>query len=159
MSAPACWMLVTTTDNYARTRAHRFTVQGVKTRHRRKVERMAPGDRICWYLVGVGGFVATATVSSPVFMDTKPIWVSTSSADPYPWRFKIVRDIVRDPKDAVSAADLVDGMRVNKFYKDVTYGVLKEREFMERVLAQIPKSTLDGALLDEFVAAEAGEGE
>ncbi len=58
-----------------------------------------------------------------------------------------------------SAADLVEGMRVNKFYKDVTYGVLKDRGFMERVLAQIPKSTLDGALLDEFIAAEAGEGE
>jgi hypothetical protein len=101
-------MLVTTPHNYARTRAHRFTVQGVKTRHRRKAERMAPGDRICWYLVGVGGFVATATVASPAFEDTKPIWVSTGSADPYPWRFKIARDIVRDPKDAVPAVELVE---------------------------------------------------
>ncbi len=101
-------MLVTTPHNYARTRAHRFTVQGVKTRHRRKAERMAPGDRICWYLVGVGGFVATATVSSPAFEDTRPIRVSTGTADPYPWRFKIARDIVRDPKDAVPAAALVD---------------------------------------------------
>lgn len=101
-------MLVTTPHNYARTRAHRFTVQGVKTRHRRKVERMAPGDRICWYLVGVGGFVATATIASPGYEDRKPIWVSTGAADPYPWRFKIARDIVRDPKDAVPAVGLVD---------------------------------------------------
>ena len=101
-------MLVTTQHNYARTRAHRFTVQGVKTRHRRKAERIAPGDRICWYLVGIGGFVATATIASPAFEDSKPIWVSTGTPDPYPWRFKITRDIVRDPKDAVPAADLVD---------------------------------------------------
>lgn len=101
-------MLVTTPHNYARTRAHRFTVQGVKTRHRRKAERIAPGDRICWYLVGVGGFVATATVASPAFMDATPIWKSTAGADPYPWRFKIVRDIVRDAGDAVPAVTLVD---------------------------------------------------
>ena len=101
-------MLVTTPHNYARTRAHRFTVQGVKTRHRRKAERMAPGDRICWYLVGVGGFVATATVASPAFEDRKPIWVSSGAADPYPWRFRIARDIVREAKDAVPAAELVD---------------------------------------------------
>jgi hypothetical protein len=29
-------------------------------------------------------------------------------SDPYPWRFKIARDIVLDPKDAVPAAELVD---------------------------------------------------
>jgi hypothetical protein len=101
-------MLVTTPHNYARTRAHRFTIQGVKTRHRRKAERIAPGDRICWYLVGVGGFVATATVASLAFLDTRPIWVSTGMSDPYPCRFKIARDIVLDPKDAVPAAELVD---------------------------------------------------
>jgi hypothetical protein len=101
-------MVVTTPHNYARTRAHRFTIQGVKSRHRGKAERIAPGDRVCWYLVGVGGFVATATVASAAFVDTRPIWVSTGAADPYPWRFKIARDIVRDAKDAVPAASLVE---------------------------------------------------
>jgi hypothetical protein len=102
-------MLVTTSDNYGRTRARRFTVQGVKSRHRRKAERIAPGDRLCWYLVGGGGgFVASATVTSPAFEDLTPIWVSTGRADPYPWRFRIARDIVRDADDAIPAASLVD---------------------------------------------------
>jgi hypothetical protein len=101
-------MVVTTPDNYRRTRARRFSVQGVKTRHRRKAERVAPGDRLCWYLTGVGGFVATATVTSAMFEDQKRIWVSTRRADPYPWRFRIARAVVRDPDDAIPAASLVD---------------------------------------------------
>jgi hypothetical protein len=100
-------MLVTTAENFRRTRGRRFTIQGVKARHRRKVERIAPGDRLCWYLVGGGGFVATATVTSPAFEDARPIWVSTAAPDPYPWRFKIARDVVRDPSDAIPAAGLV----------------------------------------------------
>ena len=101
-------MLVTTADNYGRTRARRFTVQGVKARHRRKAESIAPGDRVCWYLVGIGGFVATATITSPAFEDHKPIWVSTGRPDPYPWRFRIARDVVRGPDNAIPAASLVD---------------------------------------------------
>ena len=100
-------MLVTTADNYGRTRARRFTVQGVKARHRRKAERIAPGDRVCWYLVGISGFVATATVTSPAFEDRKPIWISTGRPDPYPWRFRIARGVVRGPDEAIPAASLV----------------------------------------------------
>lgn len=101
-------MVVTTAENYRRTRARHFTIQGVKARHRRSAERIAPGDRVCWYLVGVGGFVATATVASAAYLDRRPIWVSTGRADPYPWRFRIGRDLVRDPEQAVPAASLVD---------------------------------------------------
>ena len=46
-------MLVTTADNYGRTRARAFALQGVKARHRLKARRIAPGDEVCWYLVGV----------------------------------------------------------------------------------------------------------
>jgi hypothetical protein len=100
-------MIVTTADNFARTRARRFTVQGVKARHRRMAGRIAPGDRVCWYLVGVAGFVATATVTSPVYEDATPIWVSTGRPDPYPWRFRIARDVVRTVGAVVPAASLV----------------------------------------------------
>ena len=99
-------MLVTTPDNYRRTRARHFTVQGVKSRHRRAAGRIGPGDRVCWYLVGIAGFVATATVTSPAFEDHRPIWVSTGREDPYPWRFRIARDVVREPDEAVPAASL-----------------------------------------------------
>ncbi len=70
------WMIVTSPDNYERTRKLRFTQQGMKSRHRRKAERMAPGDRVCWYLTGIQSFAATATITSPYFEGSEPIWVS-----------------------------------------------------------------------------------
>jgi len=104
-------MLVTTPENYAATRRRRFTIQGVKSRHRRRAETIAPGDRICWYLVGIAGFAATATVASPVFEGREPIWVSAGRADPYPWRFRIRPDTVRPADHAVPARDLVARLR------------------------------------------------
>lgn len=104
-------MVVTTPENYAATRRRRFTIQGVKSRHRRRAETIAPGDRICWYLVGLGGFAATATVASPVFEGHEPIWISTGRPDAYPWRFRIRPDTVRRPEHAVPARDLVSRLQ------------------------------------------------
>ena len=124
-------MLVTTTENFRRTRARRFTVQGVKTRHRRRAERIAPGDRVCWYLVGVGGFVATATVTSTVFEDAKLIWVSAGRPDPYPWRFRIARDRVRDVADAIPAAPLVPRLAFTRRWPRAHWGLAFQGNFHE----------------------------
>lgn len=59
-------------------------------------------------------------------------------------------------KSFPTAEELVSGMKIHKFYKDVTYETLKNKEFGERVLKEIPKSVLDGSLLQEEVAAKAG---
>src|SRR6266542_4157941 len=101
------WMIVTSADNYERTRKLRFTVQGIKSRHRRKAERMAPGDRVCWYLTGTQGFAATATIASPYFEGSEPIWVSEKTGDTYPWRFKIKKDHALDADHAVAAESLL----------------------------------------------------
>ena len=34
-------------------------------------------------------------------------------------------------------------MKIQKFYKDVTYETLKDKEFSERVMKVIPKSVLE----------------
>src|SRR5260221_14740345 len=101
-------MVVTAPENYRRTRARRFRIQGVKSRYRRMAARIAPGDRLCWYLVGVGGFVATATVTSPVFEEHRPIWISTGRPDPYPWRFRLARGGGRELAAAIPAASVGD---------------------------------------------------
>src|SRR5688572_16056410 len=102
------WMVVTSPDNFEATRKRRFTVQGVKSRHRAKAALMAPGDRICWYVTGVKGFVATATVRSAMFESAEPIWRSDGkNPDIYPWRVKIARDRVRPIAQAAPAEDLV----------------------------------------------------
>lgn len=54
------------------------------------------------------------------------------------------------------ADDMVAGMKIHKFYKDVTYETLKNKDFGERVMKEIPQSVLDGSLLQEEVAAKAG---
>lgn len=55
-----------------------------------------------------------------------------------------------------TAAELVAGMKIHKFYKDVTYETLKNKDFAERVMKVIPQSVLEGSLLREEVAAKAG---
>src|SRR5438128_10997590 len=102
-------MIVTSPDNYERTRKLGFTQQGVKSRHRRKAERMAPGDRVCWYLTGIQSFAATATITSPYFEGAEPIWVSRSekTGDTYPWRFKIKKDHAVGPDRAIAAESLL----------------------------------------------------
>lgn len=55
-----------------------------------------------------------------------------------------------------SADELVAGMKIHKFYKDVTYETLKNKDFSERVMKEIPTSVLEGSLLQEHVAAKSG---
>lgn len=53
-----------------------------------------------------------------------------------------------------SAEELIADMKIHKFYKDVTYETLKNKEFEGRVMQQIPKAVLDGSLLQEDIAAK-----
>ena len=53
-----------------------------------------------------------------------------------------------------SATELVSGMKIHKFYKDVTYETLKNKDFGERVMSAIPRSVLDGSLLQEGLAVK-----
>jgi hypothetical protein len=82
--ARSYWMIVTSPANYERTRALRFTQQGMKRKHLRKAERMMPGDGICWYVTGAQTFAATGRVTSPYFEGAKAIWVSDGAPDTSP---------------------------------------------------------------------------
>lgn len=67
-------------------------------------------------------------------------------------------EFVRDElaKAFPTAEELVAGMKIHKFYKDVTYETLKNKEFSERVMTEIPPSVLEGSLLQEHMAAKSG---
>ena len=43
-------MLVSGLDNFRASRARGFTVQGIKSRHRKKAEKMQVGDRVLYYI-------------------------------------------------------------------------------------------------------------
>jgi hypothetical protein len=102
----AFWIIVGSPDNFRRTRELSFTVQGIKSRHRKKAERMKPGDKMVWYLTGVKAFGGTATITSPYFESHERIWQSgdpAKGAEDYPFRVEIEPDIVLDESDWVQA--------------------------------------------------------
>jgi predicted RNA-binding protein len=100
------WMVVSSPDNFRKTREHGFTIQGLKSRHRRRVETMRVGDRLLYYVTGRMGFAATVTVASPMYEDHTPIWRSSRRDEDYPWRVHIRPDVVLDEADWVPAKEL-----------------------------------------------------
>src|SRR5258708_9484619 len=80
------WMVVSSPENFRKTREHGFSIQGLKSRHRRRVETMRVGDRLLYYVTGRMGFSATVTVASPMYEDHTPIWRSARRDEDYPWR-------------------------------------------------------------------------
>lgn len=108
------WIITGSIDNFAATRAHGFTIQGLKSRHRKKAEQMRPGDRITWYVTGIKAFAATATVTSEYFEDHTPIWHSTNTKraeEDYPYRFHIRPDIVLEDGHFIDAEPVARQLR------------------------------------------------
>ena len=97
------WMIVTSPDNFTRTREHGFSIQGIKSRHKNRVASMHSGDRILYYVTGRMAFSATATVASPMYEDHTPIWRTDRREEDYPWRVHIRLDQILEEPDWVLA--------------------------------------------------------
>lgn len=105
------WLVVTTPENYARTRELGFTMQGFKTRQRKNVmERVQPGDKLAYYLSRVQVFGATATITSEGFEDHEVIWQSKPGED-YPYRVHLEADVLRDEPDWVPSDEIGPGLQ------------------------------------------------
>lgn len=104
------WMLVSSGFNFQISRSLNFTLQGIKSRHRKKAERMEPGDRILYYLTGLQCFAGTATIQSPYFEDNSPIWESKKKGEDYPFRVKIKPDVILEKDEFISAAQIAPHM-------------------------------------------------
>jgi hypothetical protein len=112
-SLPTYWVIVGSPENFLRTAEHGFDVQGLKSRHRRKAERMKPGDKIVYYLTGRKAFGGIATIESEYFEDHERIWESgdpKKAAEDYPYRVRISPDIVLPIADAVPAEPIARQM-------------------------------------------------
>jgi predicted RNA-binding protein len=95
------WILVSSADNLRATKDRGFTVQGMKSRHRKKAEKMQPGDKLIYYLTGKKVFAGTATVTSEYFEGDDLIWTSKNtkrdgSPENYPFRVKVEPELVAD---------------------------------------------------------------
>jgi hypothetical protein len=112
-SSPNYWIIVGGPENFAKTRELDFTIQGMKSRHRKKAEQMKPGDRIAYYITGVKAFGGTATITSPYFESHEPIWKSKDpkkATEDYPFRVEIRPDHILDDGNFVPAEGLARQM-------------------------------------------------
>ncbi|MGH2559570.1 MAG: EVE domain-containing protein [Thermomicrobiales bacterium] len=103
---PAYWIIVGSIDNFRTTRDLGFCVQGMKSRHRKKAERMSPGDMIVYYVTGVKAFGGIATITSQYFESHDRIWQSRDpkkEAEDYPFRVAIEPTVVLDEADFLPA--------------------------------------------------------
>ena len=89
MAEPTYWMLVSSLENFRLSRQHSFGVAGMKSRHRKKAERVRPGDRVLFYLTGVQAFGGIAEATSEYAEDHSPLWESKKKGEDYPFRFSI----------------------------------------------------------------------
>jgi hypothetical protein len=111
------WIVVSSVDNFHRTRDLGFTIQGLKSRHRKKAEQMRPGDKIIYYCTGVKAFAGVSTIASEYFESDEKIWVSGNekrAAEEYPFRVMIEGDLALDDDDLVSAEPLARQMEYAK---------------------------------------------
>lgn len=88
------WIIVGSPENFEKTKSRSFSVQGMKSRHRKKAERMGEGDRLVWYLTGEQAFAGCARITGGYFEDHEPIWSSNKKDEDYPWRVPIEKEIV-----------------------------------------------------------------
>ncbi len=112
------WIIVTGTENFTRSRDLAWTVQGIKSRHRKKAEQMHAGDTITYYLTGVQAFVGVVEITSDYREERdNPIWVSKDpkkDAEDYPFRVDIRPVTILDAADWIPALDLVPHMEYPK---------------------------------------------
>ena len=92
------WCVTTSPDNLAKTAELGWSVQGIKSRREPTAKRIAPGDKIFYYVTRHVAFAAVVEVTSRYFEDHEPVWTSKPGED-YPWRFEIRPEVVVDDPD------------------------------------------------------------
>jgi hypothetical protein len=103
---PGYWIIVGSIDNFRRTAELGFTIQGMKSRHRKKAERMKSGDKIIYYVTGLKKFAGISTITSDYFESHERIWKSgdpKKDAEDYPFRVYIQPDVVLPESEFVMA--------------------------------------------------------
>jgi hypothetical protein len=103
------WCLTTSPDNFARTAALGWRVQGIKSRRRPTAQQLAAGDTVTYYCTGDAAFGAVVEVTGPAFEGHEPIWVARQQGEDYPWRFPIrPLVVVSDPSGWVPVLEVRD---------------------------------------------------
>ncbi len=105
------WLLVSSAANFEKSRALGFTAAAMKSRHRRKWERVEPGDRVLFYVTGVKAFGGVCRVTGAPFESHDLVWTSEGKpAEDYPWRFPTEPVVALTPERYVPAEPLAREM-------------------------------------------------
>ena len=101
------WLITLTPENYAISRSMKFSLMGLRTRHRKKAERVAVGDRVLFYVMSERVFPATVAVTSSYFEDRHVVWVNPErDDDPFPYRVHTEVLYLLEPWEAIDAEAL-----------------------------------------------------
>ncbi len=102
------WILTGSPENLAATRAHDFSVIGLKERRRRQALEIELGDRLIFYVTRAMAFAASARIAGELYEERTPIWPGKArNPDPYPWRFPIEPEWVLEEPEWIAAETLV----------------------------------------------------
>jgi hypothetical protein len=108
------WLLVSSPENFETSRARGFDIAGMKSRHRKKAERVQAGDRVIFYLTGVKAVGGVAEVTGPPFEEGVHIWDSNKPGEEYPFRFPIRLVCARPPGEYLSMDTVVHTLQYPK---------------------------------------------
>ena len=100
------WMFVQTPEEFETSKGLGFTLHGLKSRHRRRAQRMEPDDRVLFYVNGIRKWAVSGSVASRYFEDRTPIWNSNGNRDEFPYRVKLSPAIILEEKDYIDAREL-----------------------------------------------------
>ena len=103
------WMVVKSPDNLKIAKERGFDMVGLRHQHRRKVQRMEPGDRVLLYVSSLRCFAATATVTSSLVEDHAPIWKEEGGSD-LPYRVGIKPEVILDEGQYINAYQVAPRM-------------------------------------------------
>lgn len=104
---PKYYIITTSPENFERDRKTAgFSVQGLKEKHRKTVQKWEPGDRIIYYINKIGKFGAIAEVTSKYYRDETKIW--TEDDELWPSRAKSKPIIVLDRDEFLDARRYID---------------------------------------------------
>jgi len=96
------WMIACNETNFDVTEQMGFSTQGLKSQHRRKVQRIEVGDRVLFYVTGVRKFTGTATVTTAYSEEISSHWKNEGSTG-WPYQIGIKPEIILDREHYIEA--------------------------------------------------------
>ncbi len=101
------WIVVGGAVNFDTARERGFDMFGFKSTRRKESALMQPGDKLIFYLTGVMKLGGIATITSEVFEDHSPVFVSKKKPqEDYPFRVQTKPDLILEPGDYLEVREI-----------------------------------------------------